>query len=64
MGGERSAGIRPSTHFGTESKSGGSGLGLAIGKQLEEAYGGRAWAESRLGEASRLSVELPIAENR
>jgi signal transduction histidine kinase len=40
---------------------GGSGLGLAIVKELVKAHGGRAWAESTVGEGSVFSFTLPAA---
>jgi heavy metal sensor kinase len=40
--------------------TGGFGLGLAIAKALVEAYGGTITAESKLGEGTRMSVELPV----
>jgi signal transduction histidine kinase len=42
--------------------TGGSGLGLTIAKRLVEAHGGAIVVESKLGEGSRFSFTLPIAE--
>jgi signal transduction histidine kinase len=39
----------------------GLGLGLAIVKGIVEAHGGRAWAESTLGEGTRVTFTLPSA---
>jgi signal transduction histidine kinase len=39
--------------------TGGFGLGLAIAKALVEAYGGTITAESKPGEGTRMTVELP-----
>ena len=43
--------------------SGGAGLGLAIVRELVEAMGGTAAAESTLGEGSRFSFTLPVADS-
>ncbi len=42
--------------------TGGSGLGLTIAKRLIEAHGGTIGVQSKLGEGSRFSFTLPIAE--
>lgn len=39
----------------------GAGLGLAIVREIVSLHGGRAWAESRRGEGSRLHITLPAA---
>jgi signal transduction histidine kinase len=41
------------------SSEGGSGLGLAICREIIAAHGGRITAESRTGDRSTFSVELP-----
>ena len=42
--------------------TGGTGLGLTIAKRLIEAHGGIIVVQSKLGEGSRFSFTLPIAE--
>lgn len=44
-------------------RHGGMGLGLSIVKGLVELHGGRVWAESTLGQGSRLVVLLPAQQN-
>jgi signal transduction histidine kinase len=43
--------------------SGGSGLGLAIARSLIRAQGGKIWADSQVGKGTRISFQLPAAEN-
>jgi len=38
---------------------GGTGLGLAIVKHLAKAHGGEVTVESRYGEGTRFTIELP-----
>ncbi|HUI87470.1 MAG TPA: ATP-binding protein [Anaerolineales bacterium] len=40
----------------------GSGLGLAIVRSIAEQHGGRAWAESQLGEGSKFFLQIPLAQ--
>lgn len=45
----------------TKTQAGGTGLGLAICRRLVQAFGGRVWAEARLGGGAVFMVELPRA---
>ncbi|MGH2607339.1 MAG: sensor histidine kinase, partial [Anaerolineales bacterium] len=40
----------------------GVGLGLAISREIVQAHGGRLTAQSRPGEGSRFTVELPVTQ--
>lgn len=41
--------------------NGGAGLGLSIAKGLVEMQHGQIWIESRPGEGTRVTIELPLA---
>jgi len=45
--------------FYKSSDSGGMGLGLSIAKYMVEAHGGKIWAESTVGQGTRISFRLP-----
>jgi len=44
--------------FYKSSDSGGMGLGLSIAKYLVEAHGGKIWAESEVGQGTKISFTL------
>jgi len=46
-----------------KDKPQGSGLGLAICRQIIERYGGRIWAESKVGKGSKFTFILPYFTN-
>jgi CheY-like chemotaxis protein len=44
-----------------EAGIGGTGLGLALSQRLMEAMGGSIWVESKVGQGSRFTVDLELA---
>jgi signal transduction histidine kinase len=42
----------------------GNGLGLSLVKQTAEAHGGRVFVESRPGEGSKFTIELPLSHGK
>ena len=46
-----------------KDKPKGTGLGLAICRQIIERYGGRIWAESKVGKGSKFTFILPYSAN-
>ena len=42
-------------------EAGGTGLGLSIAKHIIDAHDGRLWLESTVGEGSRFSFSIPLA---
>lgn len=52
--------FEPFWQGGGESGS-GTGLGLSIARSIAEAHGGRIWADSTLGEGTRVHLVLPAS---
>jgi signal transduction histidine kinase len=42
-------------------EDGGTGIGLAIARSVVEAHGGHISAESKMGEGSAFTFDLPVA---
>lgn len=48
--------------FYKSSDSGGMGLGLSIAKYIIEAHGGKIWAESEVGQGTKISFTIPVVK--
>jgi signal transduction histidine kinase len=53
--------LRAFEPFVTQGKSNGTGLGLPITRTIVEAHGGTITLDSRLGQGTRFTIELPAA---
>ncbi len=51
--------FRSESQVGAEERS-GRGLGLAIVKSIAERHGGKVWFESKLGQGSTFTLQIPI----
>ena len=55
--------FQPYTHLG-KKPSAGLGLGLYLAREIVTAHGGTIEAESRLGEGTVITVQLPLGKSR
>jgi two-component system NtrC family sensor kinase len=49
--------------FTTKETGKGTGLGLSISYGIVQEHGGRVWADSREGEGTTFTIELPVGES-
>lgn len=48
--------------FTTKEQGKGTGLGLSLAYGIIENHGGRIWAESKIGEGTAFTIELPMGQ--
>lgn len=48
--------------FTTKEQGKGTGLGLSLAYGIIENHGGRIWAESKIGEGTTFTIELPMGQ--